>query len=332
MARVRVREIEAALGKGVRSGAERMFQCPAPGCGDSDKATLYVNVQKQTFFCQKCEIGRGNKLGGIWDALGLEKPDVGTGSSHPDDAEKPKARKRPKRVPHDHASCLHPLGSQPVSPAVDPLAAGAWDYLLHTRGLDPKVVRRAGVAVGTGQWSGYVLFPVWDGLRKDCLMFFSGRAYAPGVFPPQRHPPSEIFPLDAGEVVYGADRAQALGWSVLCEAPLDALKVNEFAMATYGKGVTDAQVDLICSLGLRKLVIYFDDEPDAQARAWDLALRISPNFRDGVWIAVPPNKDPGASTYDENRAAVAHATLVTPDGTASRSQARRLRWVKRPRE
>lgn len=326
MPRVRVAEILHALGKPAqKSGAERVFRCPMPSCSGHDKATLYVNVKKQTFFCQRCEVGRGSKLGGIWKALGIDRPDVG-GGDHADDHDRPaKPKKRPKRVPADHAACLHPLGSQRADASRDALAATAWAYLLDQRGLSEKVVRRAGLCAGKDAWAGYILFPVWDGLARKELVYFSGRAFAPAAFPPQRNPPGGVFPIDAGEAVYGIDRAAALGWGVLCEAPLDALKVNEFAMATYGKGVTGAQRDAIRGLGLRKLVIYFDAEEAAQKAAWDLALEIAPSFRDGVWIAVPPGKDPGACTYEENRDAVARATRVTTRSHAEFSLTKSLR-------
>jgi hypothetical protein len=306
-------DLRRAFGDPERSGRDYAFECPFCVTRKGSKK-LSVSLSRQVVHCFVC--GWSGTLASLARRVpGMGDPsEIGAVDALALGETKPKAG-RPKTIrASDLRSFLPLLG--PADPAKEPAAALAWNYLTKVRGIPEKTVLRARLGYGSGEWLGYVLFPVYEGVRRDQMLYFSGRAYLPDVEPKQRNPPAGRMPLDRGEVIFGADRMAMLGWGVVCEAPLDALKTSPFAGATYGMQTTDAQVDRLAALPLRKLVIYFDREVPAQALAWELAKRLRGVYREGVWIAVPPRKDPGESTPEENAQAVRAAVRVTDESAA----------------
>ena len=310
--KVTLAEVEARLGQGDRAGrGERRFSCPRCGTGDPKDRTFSVNSIRQFFLCYRCNFGEGKVLAGLFTAMGWERS---RGASSVDLPE-PKEKKKPTRVPKKLKEAFCPLDLTTIHAGRNPIAAEAYRYLVERRGLTDDVIRSAGLGYGAQQtpWFGYVLFPVVSSLRKGKLLYYSGRRYIDDGMMPQKNPANRTFPVDAGEIVFGQERAPLLGWGVLCEAPLDALKVGPFALASYGKKLSTTQAEVLAGLGLRKLVVLYDREPEAQAAAWEIARMLFDEFPGGAFVAVPRHGDPGASSYDENRLAVLRAVHATAD-------------------
>lgn len=310
--RVTVGQVERLLGKGTRgTRGERRYSCPKCGTGGDDDCTFSVRTGDQVFYCYRCDFGRGRKLGSIYEALGREAP---TETTVEIPADVPKEKKRPTRVSRALAAAFCPFPRH-NDPGPGTPGEAALRYLLDRRGLDRGTIRAAGLGFGAAgsEWYGYCLFPVHTSMRGGKLLYYSGRAYLPDITLPQKNPGNRVFPVDAGEVLYGQERAPLLGMGVLCEAPLDALKVGPFALASYGKKLSDEQVELLRNLGLRKLVFLYDAEPEAQQYAWEQAARLFDAFPGGTFVAVPEGPDPGACSPDSNRRAVLRARPATPE-------------------
>lgn len=308
MSKVRASEIERAFGQPrSKPGRERRYSCP--NCDGETEPTLVINVRDQVFYCYRCGAGRGKRLQDVFEFYGLQRPTQHTLWDFDDEEEEQK--KRPKSIPKVHRDCFKPIPSGLISVARDPLAIAARNFLTEERGISPQVIQACRLGYGVDYWQGYVLFPIFEGVRREKMVYFSGRAMHRSTKPRQRNPPAEVFPFDASEVIHGHERAVMLGWGVLAEAPLDSYKIGPYAMATGGMYVSDEQKELLRSLPLRKLVIYFDREIRAQELAWQLALELVNAFPEGTYVAVPPGKDPGVCSYEANRLAIVGARRAT---------------------
>ncbi len=80
------------------------------------------------------------------------------------------------------------------------------------------------------------------------------------------------------------------GERYLVEGPLDALALYPYGIASFGKNVTDQQMDLIEKLNTR-IVVALD------ADCWDECREVSTRLLmrgvDSVWCRLPPKTDPG---------------------------------------
>lgn len=77
---------------------------------------------------------------------------------------------------------------------------------------------------------------------------------------------------------------------LVCEGALDAIAAGPNAIWTYGKYVTDGQLDLICSTGNRSFCVLLDG--DAQEKAELLAERLMSRGLKTRIASLPPDKDP----------------------------------------
>lgn len=82
-------------------------------------------------------------------------------------------------------------------------------------------------------------------------------------------PTEEEFPLR--DLLYGEDHVRHA--AIVVEGPIDAWRIGPGAVATFGLGVSSAQVRRIASFPMR--VICFDSEPAAQARAERLCRELA---------------------------------------------------------
>lgn len=158
---------------------------------------------------------------------------------------------------------------------------GVWDAAQHV-----------GVGACTsGRYAGRVVVPA---RRRDGSWWgFSARTVVPGR---RRDAPRYLYPkgMDRGGNVWGADWVPRLRDKAhplyLVEGVFDALPLYPFGLAAFGKGVSDAQLDLLAGLG-RPVVVALDGDawPDALSVAARLRLR---GVR-ATWCRLPPGTDPG---------------------------------------
>ncbi len=107
--------------------------------------------------------------------------------------------------------------------------------------------------------------------------------------------------MKKSELLMFGDRIQPGGDVIICEGPIDAIKCDfcpATAIATFGKSVSEDQVQSIVALGVKNAYIALD--PDAESEADDLKRRLEllgvPCKR-----LLPPNqfKDLGEMSFDE---------------------------------
>lgn len=183
----------------------------------------------------------------------------------------------------------------------NPFVRFAYNYLIG-RGFTPKVLQDIPLyACQVGQDAYRVIFPVYEDGK---LVSWTGRATngAMGL----RYKSLAALPPEQGgwqikDFVWGYDYAQTQpnGPLVVCEGPMDALKLNQFlgergrAVALFNSSLGSRQMRLLAKLAEdgRQLVICMD--PDAMShtlKIWQ-AMRVFTKV-DAVYL--PEGADPGA--------------------------------------
>jgi hypothetical protein len=116
-------------------------------------------------------------------------------------------------------------------------------------------------------------------------------------------------------VLFNYDRAQGHTHVVICEGPVDAIKVGENAVALLGKG-TDAKIERLRRMNARRYTVYLDRGTEEREKAEWIAselLSFAPTF-----IATPPEGyDAGALSFDQNSRIIERAESVGEIGLQS---------------
>jgi hypothetical protein len=193
---------------------------------------------------------------------------------------------------------------------------------LHGRGVDDAMIEQWQIRAGTrGREKNHVIFPVF---MDGGLVYWQARAAwdpPPHLTPEQKKAwvkatryrktlnPINAMPgiprATAGEVLFNYDRASRAGHVVICEGPVDAIKVGPHAVALLGKG-TDTKVARLRRMGARRYTVYLDRGEEERAKAEQIAADLAGWAE--VYIATPPARhDPGSLTPEQNANVVERA-------------------------
>lgn len=208
-----------------------------------------------------------------------------------------------------------------VTPATR-VYAQAYAYLLG-RGITDEQIITYRIAVGlSGRLKNYVVFPVymdgglvywqaratWDpprGLSDEAKhAWIKATKYRKNINPV--NPPKGINRATAIDVLYNYDRAKNETHVVICEGPVDAIKIGPHAVALLGKG-TDEKIERLRRMRAQRYTIYLDrgklksgrTRTEEREKAEWIASELdgfAPTF-----IATPPaDLDPGALSQEQN--------------------------------
>ena len=128
------------------------------------------------------------------------------------------------------------------------------------------------------------------------LVTFTTRAYLDRIQPKYLHCPKRTSSLFAKETLYNIDNAKD-GTAVVVEGPIDAWRIGNGAVATFGVIYTQKQVKLLRERFKRVFIMY---DADAQDQAWKLADELS-TFNMEVNVVTLKIGDPGSMTATEAR-------------------------------
>ena len=193
-----------------------------------------------------------------------------------------------------------------------PMHAQAWAYVAN-RGITPEQVREYRIGVGrTGKLSGYIVFPVF---MDGGLVYWQGRASwdppanldstARKVWIHETHyrktlnPTAEANFATAADVLFNWDRARTSTHVVICEGPIDAIKVGLYAVALFGKAWSPAKLQRLLRMPAKRYTVYLDRGKEERESALALAGALAsyaPTF-----LATPPDGyDAGSLTCEQN--------------------------------
>jgi len=295
--------------------AEWLFPCFE--CGSS---RLRYNHVKGGWVCWKCN-RTGDTLALVAGMLRIDEFEAMTyilstyvGGDAPSGAlVAPLRRERP--LVRMLAPIAWPDGVEVLTEPCAPHAR-AWAYLAK-RGLAPEVVRAYRLGYGrTGRCRERIVFPIY---MDGALVSWQARAtWDPDPNAPRGAFVKTINPLAereedtrAGEVLFGFDLASVYPHLVVCEGPIDAIKVGPHACALLGKIPTPSKVARLRRARARAVTIYLDRGVEERARAEQLAGSLAGLFE--VRIATPPEgHDPGSLDPAANAAILAAAEPFRP--------------------
>lgn len=304
---------------------EYLLTCPFPDCGSS---RLRWNAGKATWICWGCRrtgdtlllvqiFERTDDEGAIAYVLGKY-----VGGDAP--TELTDLARTPGVRAHEVARRLPPI---PWPPGVDLVVPGAeqharaLDYL-HGRGILDAVITSYRLGFGRhGRLKDYILFPCW---MDGALVYWQGRAtWDPPsslsheerkVWVETHHFRKTLNPTNrddgsatAENILFNFDGALGQPHIVICEGPVDAIKVGRHAVALLGKEPGPDKVwRLLRMRGVTRYTVYLDRGEEERARAERLAAELSayaPTF-----IATPPEgHDPGSLSPEQNAAIILSA-------------------------
>jgi hypothetical protein len=192
--------------------------------------------------------------------------------------------------------------------------AGAYAYL-RGRGITDAHIEDYRIGVGlSGRLKNYIVFPVF---MDGGLVYWQARAawnppeglsdegkrawikatrYRKNLNP--LNPLPGIKQATASEVIFNYDRALNEPHVVICEGPVDAIKVGPHAVALLGKG-TDIKIERLRRMRAQRYTVYLDRGAEEREKAEWIAGELE-GFAP-TYIATPPaGFDPGDLTPEQN--------------------------------
>lgn len=250
-----------------------------PRCGGT-KRRLYVNMKNKLWICHKCN-RKGNALGlvmlftrhSVVEAMKL----ILTASPARDGDEASDGHVPKPVVKATMHKLYHPL-TMPETEKSKPF----WDYIIG-RGLSPTLAMEYKLGyIRTGTERNRLVIPIYQGGE---LAGYTARAL---------HETSMKYWTEAwchtSQLLFNLDRAALQDEVVLVEGQFDALRLPDRMVASFGKKLSAAQIDLLTRAGVRKIVVCYD--ADAAADGKHFAERL-PEFMEVRKATLPPGHDPG---------------------------------------
>jgi hypothetical protein len=108
----------------------------------------------------------------------------------------------------------------------------ALSYALTRMSKEDIEVYRIGYC-GLGKYQGRIVIPVYS---ADKVVYFTTRAFLPGVLPKHKHPGREECGIGKEKVVFNLDRALKTGQVVITEGAFDSIRVGKDGIAILGTG------------------------------------------------------------------------------------------------
>lgn len=267
-------------------------------CGDTGHH-LGINLKSKVYSCWICR-SSGNIFSLLkkkYDSSNREvfeiiKPFVGKISTK-DNTAKPSAKKK-RRVDLPSFSMDKPLKIHA-------------NYLKE-RGFDHKFLEKVFGIKYTGQISKYqafdrvidfkfrIIIPVFI---NGELVNFTGRDVSGCSDERYKNCPNDDALISTKDTIYGYDSIVG-DTAVLVEGPTDVWSLGPGALGIFGLKYTENQIKLLYRKGLRKCIIFLDNEPTAQKIAKKLAREVG-SFIPEVGVLTPDKEitDPGAMTKEQ---------------------------------
>jgi len=99
-----------------------------------------------------------------------------------------------------------------------------------------------------------------------------------------------------GDYLFNLDHIWGTERVVITEGVFDALALPDIAVATFGKKVSDRQVNILAAAGVKDVVLAWD--ADAQTEIWQAYLRLRNTFSSVKVMELPEGEDPSSIGHE----------------------------------
>lgn len=272
-------------------GLEVRFDCPCEECvsarnqGKSDPK-LYVNFSRGVFYCMRSSWGGPVKR--LYEHLGLlfEGPDIRIPSNLRDaigagDAPDPVIEGQKVEGGIEVPVCTEWTST-----------SEAWNWLHRRLATVPLIeinslIDRGKIRRGSGRYWDRVFFvDVFEGKSR----YWTARTYIDGFNPkylnPFNVPRSNVL---GNQDVVGDEYQDEV---IVCEGAISAIVAGPNAVWTYGRCVTQEQIQLLDSLSCSRFTIVSEPDADARQDTMELAKNLYKNRRDVYIVDMPVEELP----------------------------------------
>lgn len=300
----------ARLGEPLSAGGlEIRFDCPQPKCvarraqKGSDKK-LYVNFVKGVFNCLRC--GWHGKIEDLYNSLGLK-------------------RGQTVRAPVDLREAIGFLdesirleteaesekGVYLPSTTDNWMFSEAYDWLwdrLKTVPPDEVVALVEGGLIrrGAGRYWDRVFF---CDVYRGKVRYWTARAFVKESKPKYLNP----FNVPRRNVLFNQEQVESKRFDpvIVCEGTISAIVAGPDAVGTYGRCVTDVQINLLTSLPARRFILASESDHDAKQNTMVLADTLTRRSRYVSILDLPDGKDTADLGRSRVREMLRHAVPYT---------------------
>lgn len=261
-------------------GLEIRFSCPCEDCKGRDDYKLYVNFAKGVFHCMRS--GWGGPVKKLYIAVGLDYAAPGT------------------KVPQNLREAIGALEDDVVTAGgalqqgieVPPTTnewqfSDAYEWLRYRLRTVPEaeirdLITRGTIRRGTGRYWDRVFFvDSYEGKAR----YWTARTYIEGFAPKYLNP----YNVPRSNVLGNQDRVdeEYQDEIIICEGAISALVAGPNAVWTYGRCVTQEQIQLLDSLTCSRFVIASEPDPDAKQNTMELARALAKIRREVFIVDMP---------------------------------------------
>ena len=193
------------------------------------------------------------------------------------------------------------VDEKPFPPLIE--LSGDVIHDVYARGITDEMIARYGILYSIGNfeydgrqiyYSHRIFFPIYS--RKGEICGFQGRAIAESGAKYLTAPW-----MNKSEVLYGChEYPTGVGHLLLVEGVMDKLgwhKVGLNAVASFGKSISDAQIEIL--LDINPDVLYLAYDRDALSKSFDFCERNLHRFKKILIISMPFGRDSDEMTDDE---------------------------------
>jgi hypothetical protein len=291
-------------------GVEITANCPNAACG---KRKFYANIDSGKFVCFACDFHGRSIVALIAEVQNLSWSEASAfvfrGSVEMRRREtifslKERVRAlRPDAIPDETPNYVDvppPSEFRPVW-----TKKGGWDfplYLKKERGISGATAKAWGLGYCVRGDYKYRLVIPYECPNGRC---FTARDMTGTARQKYMNPSA-----DTSRLLIGWNTARLTGDLVICEGPLDAVKLYQHdvsALALGGKILHDAQLNMLAKAVPPSTAITVLLDPEEEQAPQDLAARLASYF-DSIYIAkLPDGVDPGDSTREQAHDAIENA-------------------------
>lgn len=279
------------------------LQCPFPEC-DDDTNHLGIRLKDKKCNCWKC--GPHSLRSVIKELTDLPNDEIKSIIKFLGAADEDIPPYYHQQTPSSEVNKIRRKMSLPQESSIH-FPQLHLDYL-RSRGFPPlKTIRKYKLRAtrNLGKYKFRIIIPVYMD-RK--LVNFTSRDVTGEQEEKYRHAPNKDVILHRDHCVYNIDSINQNGDAILCEGPLDVMKMGDGAVSFFGVQENVQQIIALKNKKIRNLYIMFDNDKAGNKNANRIAKMFAPLFKKVEVIKLNGVEDPGQLTLEE-AATIKHKLL-----------------------